>query len=165
MSIVFKNECGACIDTPLCNKTTMYVDNCDGAVKVVDNSWCINTVACNSNIPTVPTNNCDFTNWCWYIKWFSSFEAKNNWFVADKWWILVLTVSGSGTWYSCVTSWICDITDGVKFSAWGALAAFRWAHSVYAPVVVWHCYCYWNTDFASRNEYSVSYFWIYPFSC
>ena len=155
MSIIFKNECGACIDTPLCNKTTMYVDNCDGSIKVIDNSWCVNTISCAADLASlaeccdVPTNNNQLSNWCWYIKWFwtpqsltVSYDCWSDCYphyttVPSRWFLLIslypscCCLSYTNAW---ITSW---------FSMWTG-NSFR---TITLPVNAW-CFCFrqynWN---------------------
>jgi len=167
MSIVFKNECASCIDTPLCNKTTMYVDNCDCAVKVMDNSWCVKTLWYSEEIPT---NNAALTNWCWYIKWFGSFQDKSQNFCSDTWWLVVLNtniVCCVNQWLQSYTIRLCDLTDCVYLSKsmYDVYATWFWTNSVYMPAIKWHCYCFGISLDTSRWCASWTKFWIYPFVC
>lgn len=145
MSIVFKNECASCIDTPLENKTTMYVDNCDGAVKVMDNSWCVNTISCAANLTSlaqccdIPTNNISFTNWCWFFKWywwvpFNCSLCNHRCFIAPATWLMIWWHNE----YGSDAHWICDYTTWYQCNY-----TFPKNGWLVMPVVQWHCYCSW----------------------
>lgn len=145
MSIIFKQECASCIDTPLINKTTMYVDNCDGKVKIKDNNWCVSDVACCNSVTEIVNDKIcpSFWNWCdWDLHITSSCVDGNYWrawMCAKEWNLCNLTID----------AWVC------VYFCWD------WTPTIF----VQNCFCnLWTIDtYWARNCASSSYvlpYWI-----
>lgn len=149
MSIVFKNECASCIDTPLCNKTTMYVDKDDGAVKVIDNSWCVKTLWSIEQLDACVCCINDKVNSIWAYLWHTStsWDCVPDWTKFIK---IYMTI-----WSSDYNSQCYFELTNEKRSYWWHFNPSRWPWSASAErtcdntIVFWWCmqskeaYFYW----------------------
>jgi len=105
MTLIEKATCYSCVDEPAQGKLAIFVDSDDCKLKTMDNTWCINTISCW----VVPTDTCQLSNSCWYIKWFSP----------D---ICCITFSNMWDWCSCtwhVPSWLAVFE-------WGSSCSWSW---------------------------------------